>query len=141
MIVQCFRTRSRGGMKTYEYFLVEGSLKSASFQMNVCLSAQCHNPSLSFVLLSLPSSADPAPQNSFSCSPFSSIPALPVPPSVPASLKCRIYSICKRLYWTASRERDPSKGTVSVSQQMNALITERSTPAGPKPKSTVAWPR
>lgn len=126
----------KGGIKTYEYFLVEGSLKSASFQMNVCLSAQCHNPSLSFVLLSLPSSADPAPQNSSSCSPFSSIPALPVPPSVPASLKS-----CKRLYWTASQERDPSEGTVSVSEQMNALITERSTPAGPKPKSTVVWPR
>lgn len=71
MSVKRFRMRSR--KKQNGYFLVEGSLTSASFQMNVCLSAQCHKPSLYFILLSLPSSADPAPQNSSSCSPFSSI--------------------------------------------------------------------
>lgn len=71
MSVKYFRMRSK--KKQNEYFLVEGSLTSASFQMNVCLSAHCHKPSLFFILLSLPSSADPAPQNSSSCSPFSSI--------------------------------------------------------------------
>lgn len=35
----------------------------------------------------------------------------------------------------------PSEGIVSMSEQTNALITERSTPACPKPRSAVVWPR
>lgn len=53
------------------------------------------------------SPADPAPENSSSCSPFSYISALPIPLSVPACLKCRIYFISKRRYWTVSQERSP----------------------------------
>lgn len=39
--------------------------------------------------------------------------SLLIPPSVPASLRCRIYSICKRHYWTVSRDRAPLWGNSS----------------------------
>lgn len=71
------------------------------------------------------SPADPASQHSPSFCPFTSIPPYPCP-SIHASFSDTLHysSSNRQCCWTASQRRTSSKGRVSVSQQINALLAD-----------------
>lgn len=85
------------------------------------------------------SSADPASQRSPSFCRFTSVRC----PSIHASFSDTLHysSSNRHCCWSASQRRTSSKGRVSVSQQINALLADWSTPPGLEPESTVVWPR